>query len=86
MRNGYEARRAEQTEIEGRVLQGRDVFVHETKFSKVCKVLWPDEKIAAKLAEIGDRDERTAKRWLSGEFEPPIIVALYVFNAIFPKR
>ena len=31
------------------------------------------------------RDERTAKRWLAGEFEPPIAVAMFVFNEIFKR-
>lgn len=86
MRSTYERQRAEQIEIQGRILQGRDVFVRTTRFARVCNVLWPDEKIAAKLASIAGRDERTAKRWLAGEFEPPICVALYVFNEIFKRE
>lgn len=86
MRAVYEERVAEAKEIEGRILSGRDVFVRTTKFAAVCKVLWPEQKIPAMLASISGRDERTAKRWLSGEFEPPICVALAVFNEIFPKR
>ena len=86
MRTVYERQIAEATEIEGRILRGRDVFVRTTKFHAVCKVLWPDKKLAPFLAEIGDRDERSAKRWLSGEFEPPICVALAVFNEIFKSK
>lgn len=85
MRTVYERESAEQIEIKGRILSGRDVFVRSTKFASVCKVLWPDEKLAPKLAEIAGKDERTAKRWLAGEFEPPISVVLVVINAIFER-
>lgn len=73
----------EAREIEGRLSSGRDVFVQETKLSRVCKVLWPDKKIPAHLASIAGRDERTAKRWLSGEFEPPISIVLAINAEIF---
>lgn len=42
-------------------------------FGVVAKALWP-RKTAAMLASIGGKDERTAKRWLSGEYEPPGVV------------
>jgi len=58
---------AEHREIEGRILSGRDKIVRPSKFANVCRVIWPDEKIAAKLAAIAGRDERTAKRWLADE-------------------
>ena len=66
------------TEIQGRCVPGREVLV-TTRFPAVARVLWP-YKTAAHLASIADRDERTAKRWLSGEFEPPncIIAAIIV--------
>lgn len=86
MRSVYEQRLEEAREIEGRILQGRDVFVRTTKFARVCYALWPGEKVAAKLAAVTGKDERTAKRWLSGEFEPPIAVALLVLQEIFPNR
>lgn len=86
MRTVYEERAGEARAIEGRILSGDDIFVRTTKFARVCKVLWPDEKIAAKLASLAGRDERTAKRWLAGEFEPPICVALAVFNEIFQSK
>lgn len=80
------ARIAEQKEIEGRILSGRDKIVRQPKFHAVCRVLWPNEKIAATLADISGRDERTAKRWLSGEFEPPISVVMAVINKIFERE
>lgn len=43
------------------------------RFGPVAKLVWP-HKTAATLASIAARDQRTAERWLSGEFEPPAIV------------
>lgn len=40
--------------------------------------LWP-HKTAAHLAAIAGKDERAAKRWLAGEFEPPPAVFLAIF-------
>lgn len=84
MRNSYERQVAEQIEIRGRILRGEDKIVPTPLFADVCRLIWP-EKTAANLAAIADRDERTAKRWLAGEFEPPIVVALYVFGRIFGR-
>ncbi len=67
-----EARVAEQREIERQLCQGTDKIVSR-KFGAVAKVLWPF-KTAAQLAAIANTNERTAARWLSGEFEPPGIV------------
>lgn len=47
------------------------------KFGGVAKYLWP-VKTAAQLAAIGKTDERTAKRWLRGEHEPPLSIILAV--------
>lgn len=60
------------TELQGHFRPSRDKIVTR-KFGAVAKVLWPD-KTAAHIAAIADADERTAKRWLAGEFEPPAIV------------
>lgn len=72
MRNQYERATAEQIEIQRHLRQGTAKIVSR-KFGAVAKVLWPD-KTAAHLAAIADTNERTAWRWLSGEFEPPAIV------------
>lgn len=60
------------TEIQGQFRQGTDKIVSR-KFGAVAKVLWPF-KTAAQLAAIAGTNERTAARWLSGEFEPPAII------------
>jgi hypothetical protein len=54
------------------------------KFGDVCRLLWP-RNTAAHIAAIGKRDERTAKRWLSGEYEPPVAVLLAVVNKMFER-
>jgi hypothetical protein len=62
-------------EIDGRLrpdLNGSDIIVRR-KFGDVAKVLWPF-KTSAHIAAIAGTDERTARRWLAGEFEPPAIV------------
>lgn len=81
MRSVYEQRVEEARAIEGRISSGRDVFVRQTKFAAVAKALWPD-KTAAHLASIAERDERTAKRWLTGEFEPPNSVLAAIIDEI----
>jgi hypothetical protein len=59
-------------ELQGQFRPEQDKIVTR-KFGAVAKVLWPD-KTAAHIASIAGADERTAKRWLAGEFEPPAIV------------
>jgi hypothetical protein len=67
-------------ELQGQFCPERDIFIGPSKFSIVAKALWP-LKTAAHLASIAKRDERTAKRWLAGEYEPPgIIIAAIVFE------
>lgn len=60
------------TELQGHFRPGQDKIVTR-KFGAVARVVWP-EKTAAHIASIAGSDERTAKRWLAGEFEPPAIV------------
>jgi len=55
------------------------------KFGAVAKVLWP-VKTAACLAGIARTDERTAKRWLRGEHEPPLSVVLAVVHEMLRER
>ena len=72
MRAVYEERVAEARAIEGQLSAGGDSFVipEWVWWARHC---FP-EKTAAHLASIAGKDERTAKRWLSGEFEPPNVV------------
>lgn len=73
-------------EIQGQFVPGRDTLVPQPKFGAVCKLLWP-HKTAAHLAAIaGNRDERTAKRWLAGEYDPPVVVVLAVLSEMFRRE
>lgn len=85
MRSTYEARVSEAREIEGRGLQGRDIFVRQPILSDLIKLLWPGEKPAPFLASLSKRDERTAKRWLAGEFDPPLCVMHAIHDEIYKQ-
>lgn len=71
-------------EIQGHYVPGRDTLVPAPQFGNVCRLLWPD-KTAACIAAIAGKDERTAKRWLAGEYEPPVVVLLAVINKMFER-
>lgn len=73
----------EARKIERQLRQGTDKIVSRN-FGRVAKLLWP-VKTAAHLAAISDRDERTAARWLSGEFEPPYIIVEATMREIFGR-
>jgi len=60
-------------EMQGHWNPEKDILVPPLKFAAVARLLWP-LKTAAHLASIAGKDERTAKRWLSGEYEPPAII------------
>jgi hypothetical protein len=81
LRNQIETAR----ETERRIRQGSDKIVSAGQFGRVAKVLWP-VKTAAQLAAISNRDERTAARWLSGEFEPPYAIVSATMDAIFKRE
>jgi hypothetical protein len=81
----FGSRDAVAREIQGSFSAGKDKIVPPYKFPAVCRVLWPD-KTAANLAAISGREERTAKRWLSGEFEPPVSVVLAVMQEMFKRE
>jgi hypothetical protein len=67
-------------ELQGSFRPGEDKIVTR-KFGAVARVLWP-HKTAAHVAAIAGRDERTAKRWLAGEFEIPASVIIAVILEI----
>lgn len=72
-------------EIQGRFSADRDKIVPPYKFPAVCRLLWP-EKTAVHLAAISGREDRTAKRWLTGEYEPPVSVVLAVMQEMFKRE
>jgi hypothetical protein len=69
--------------------QGRDLpedgKIVPRRFSAVAKVLWP-VKTAACLAAIAKADERTAKRWLRGEHEPPLSVVMAIIHEMMREQ
>lgn len=75
----FEARKSK-----GQEFPDKDKIVPR-KFSAVAKVLWP-QKTAAELAYIAKTDERTAKRWLRGEHEPPLSVVLAVIHEMLREQ
>lgn len=71
-------------EIGGQFLPGRDKIVR-CVFGDVARAIWPF-KTAAELAAIANVEERTAKRWLTGEFEPPGIIIAAVLVEITKRK
>lgn len=84
MRSNYEEQIGEATKIQRQICQGTDKIVRRNEFGPIAKVLWP-LKTAAQLASIANKDERTAARWLSGEFEPPYVIVEATMRRIFGK-
>lgn len=83
MRNVYEIRVSEANAIERQIRQGTDKIA-SGNFGKVAKILWPF-KTAAQLAAIAKTNERTAARWLAGEFEPPFCIIEAVMRETFKR-
>jgi hypothetical protein len=80
MRSPFGNSAAVAREIGCQYRHGTDKIVSR-KFGLVAKALWP-RKTAAQLAVIASTNERTAARWLAGEFEPPGIVIAAVIVEI----
>jgi hypothetical protein len=72
-------------EIQGQFRQGTDKIVSAPKFGSFCKMLWP-HKTAAHLAALANTNERTAARWISGEHDPPVLVAFAVAMEMFKRE
>jgi len=68
-------------ETGGQFRPGTDKIVRR-KFGAVAKVLWP-QNTDAHIATIAGVDVRTARRWMAGEFEPPISIVAAVLNETF---
>lgn len=84
MRSPFGNREAVAREIGGHFEPGLDKIVQPPKFGAVCKVLWPTDT-DAHIAAIGKVETRTARRWLAGEYEPPVVVLLAVINKMFER-
>lgn len=71
-------------EIQGQFSADRDKIVPPQNWVWFARHCWPD-KTAAHLATIAGKDERTAKRWLAGEFEPPLVIAETLFRKLWER-
>jgi hypothetical protein len=75
----------EQREIERQLRQGTAKIVSEPNWAWFARHLWP-LKTAAHLAAIANSNERTAARWLSGEFDPPNTVMAVLIAELFKRK
>jgi len=74
-------------EIQGRLLRGEDKIVLPPNWAESARRWWP-HKTTLHLAQIVNphaTDDRQAKRWLSGECEPPQAVALALIAKLFER-
>jgi hypothetical protein len=85
MRSVFERQADDARAIERQIRQGTAKIVSAGNFGRVAKLLWP-LKTAAYIASVARADERTAARWLSGEFEPPVAVVLHTMDEIFKRE
>ena len=83
MQSSYLAKVSDAIATERQLRQGTAKIV-SYKFGPVAKLLWPF-KTAAHLAAIAKSNERTAARWLSGEFEPPYVIVEAVMHETFKR-
>jgi len=72
------------TEIGGQFRPGTDKIVRPL-FGPVAKVVWLGNTDAC-IAAIADADVRTARRWISGEFDAPPIVYAHMWVRIIESR
>lgn len=84
MRTYWGSAAAVSREMQGQFVPDRDKIVPPPNWTVFARWYWPD-KTAAHLATLGGKDERTAKRWLAGEFEPPIVVVTFLFEKMFER-
>jgi hypothetical protein len=72
-------------EIGGQFQPGRDKIVTPLKWVGIARHLWP-RKTAAHLASIAGKDERTGKRWLEGDHEPPGCIIAAIVAEMFKRE
>lgn len=84
MRSAYEARIAEQTEIERTIVQG-DAVLCANNFGKAWKALFPF-KASEELAFRAGMSKRAADYQISGEHDPSAQSILALIEAVTPNR
>lgn len=73
------------SEIQGQFQPDRDKIVPPLKWVGVARHLWP-KKTAAHLASITGKDERTGKRYLEGDYEPPGAIVAAIVAELFKRE
>jgi len=73
------------TELQGQFHPERDKIVTPLKWVGVARHLWP-KKTAAHLATITGKDERTGKRYLAGDYEPPGAIIAAIVAELFKRE
>jgi hypothetical protein len=84
MRGNFGDRRVVENEIRATYVPASDTLVGPPLFAGICRLCWP-HKTAAHIAAIGKKDERTAERWLAGEYEPPASVVAAIIIRMFER-
>jgi hypothetical protein len=84
MHGTFADRVAEARKVERQLRQGTAKIVSEPNWAWFARRLWP-LKTAAHLAAIANSNERTAARWLSGEFDPPNAVMAALIAKLFER-
>ena len=84
MPEGFGNPAATASEIGGRFRPGKDRIVRRL-FGPVAKVVWP-HNTDAHIAAIAGCDPRTARRYLSGEFDAPAVVIAAMFVEITKRE
>jgi hypothetical protein len=72
------------TEIGGHFRPGTDKIVRPL-FGPVARAIWP-LNTEAHVAAVAQCDVRTARRWLSGEYDAPAIVYAHIWMLIVTSR
>lgn len=81
MRGDIHRAEPETVEIDGLLCPGPDKNVRR-RFGRACKALW-DDKADQAIADIGQVDSRTVRRWFRGEQIPPWPVIRAVIDRMF---
>ena len=74
-------------EMQGHFVQGEDKIVPPPNWAECARRWWPNKTalILAQIAKPGATDDRQAKRWLAGEFEPPGAVMAVLHAKLYER-
>ena len=87
MHGTLQRRISEAREIERHIMQGRDKIVAEPRWVDMVRKKWPFKTTTYLACCDGtERDKRTAERWVSGEFDPPMPVVLKLQQLMVERK